>query len=187
MATSTPWGKSDHTHKITAGITFYGTPSHGVFKVSSKLNQLIPEYMREESGWYEEDCDYAKVVAVFPEFFDEKERDAAKDVFKGYFPDEYEKFYAVTLAPGESHAKDERQFYADHAQDWLVVAAWGHWHPAVPNGMVGVRAIVGGRERGYEYKEYKYFLVPDSEYGNAGGRFSFVVDPAKHKEIPAIT
>jgi len=187
MATSTPWGKSDHTHKIAPGITFYGTPSHGGIKVSEKQNQLIPEYMREASGWYEEDCDYAKVVAVFPELFDDKEREAAKEVFAGYFPDEYEKFYAVTLAPGESYAKDQRQFYADHAQDWIVVSAWGHWHPAVPKGMVGVMAVVGGRdERPYKQKEQKYFLVPDSEY-EVKGKFGFVVDPARHQEIPAIT
>ena len=184
MATSTPWGKSDHTHKIAPGITFYGTPSHGGIRVSAKLNQLIPEYMRQESGWYEEDCDYSKVVAVFPELFDDKEREAAKEVLAGYFPDEYEKFYAVTLAPGESYEKDKRQFYADHARDWIVVAAWGHWHPTVPKGMVGVLAVVGGRESGNT--ERKYFLVPESEYA-VKGKFGFVVDPAKHQEIPAIT
>ena len=142
--------------------------------------------MRQESGWYEEDCDYAKVVAVFPELFDDKEREAAKEVFAGYFPDEFEKFYAVTLEPGQSYEKDKRQFYADHAQDWIAVAAWGHWHPAVPKGMVGVTAVVGNRENDCGRPCRKYFLVPESEYA-VKGKFGFVVDPAKHQEIPAIT
>jgi len=64
MATSTPWGPSQYADKLARGVTMYGTAGHGGIKVSDKLNREIPPEFRNESGWYEEDCE-----AVIPLYF----------------------------------------------------------------------------------------------------------------------
>jgi hypothetical protein len=70
--------------------------------------------MRRAGGWYEEDCDWAIVATVFPEAF--KGRDvgtttkdpleAARSTLRNWHPDSYERFYSVTLQPGESFKRD---------------------------------------------------------------------------------
>jgi len=69
MATQTYWGKSQTAKKITDGIIFYTTASHGGFHVSKKLNQQIHWGWRREDGWYEEDCEWSIVVLTFPTLF----------------------------------------------------------------------------------------------------------------------
>jgi len=40
----TPWGLSDSVKKVTEGILYVTTPSHGGFKVNEKLLSLIPSH-----------------------------------------------------------------------------------------------------------------------------------------------
>lgn len=67
----TPWGLADHIERVDGNITFYGTPSHGGYKVQDE--SAIPEALRKTAhgwaGWYEEDCDAAIVVAFYPDAF----------------------------------------------------------------------------------------------------------------------
>ncbi len=65
-STHTPWGKADYANQYTRGIIFYGTPSHGGFKVSNGMNAKMPDVLRNEDGWYEEDCEWAKVAFFLP-------------------------------------------------------------------------------------------------------------------------
>ena len=74
--THTPWGTADSHEHIAEGIDFYGTPSHGGFKLSAERNAKVQEILRQRSfgqqgmkGWYEEDCDACIVMATFPEYF----------------------------------------------------------------------------------------------------------------------
>jgi hypothetical protein len=46
MATSTPWGAAQNSYRIAPGIINYSTASHGGIHVASKLNAMIPEFMR---------------------------------------------------------------------------------------------------------------------------------------------
>lgn len=114
MSTHTPWGTADHVDRYQRGITWYGTPSHGGFKVCKTLNEQIPEYMRDKGGWYEEDCDWAIVATVFPAAFighdkdPEKTLQHARDTLRNWHPDAYERFYGVTLEPGESYIRDNQ-------------------------------------------------------------------------------
>lgn len=62
----TPWGRSDYAKEYAPGIVWYGTPSHGGFKLDRERNAAVPDYMRREGGWYEEDCDWAIVATVHP-------------------------------------------------------------------------------------------------------------------------
>lgn len=185
MATRTPWGMSDSQTVKTRGIIFYGTPSHGGFHVCHSLNGLIPEYMRRESGWYEEDCDWAIVAVSFSQLFDEKELELARQTLRSYEPEAYEKFYNVVLKPGESYAKDQKQFHLDHANDYLALAAWRVPYKGIPEGTVGVFAGRGGRLTNGRYPEdTAHFFVPAKEY-DSRGNFPFVIDESRHLRVPA--
>lgn len=142
--------------------------------------------MRDPGGWYEEDVDWSIVAVIFPDAFSEEQRQRAMDTFRNWKPDAFERFYLEVIPEGQSHVKDEQRFREEHKNDFIVVAAWGDWHKAVPEGMVGVFAGRGGRTaRGAYPKDVAYFLVPEEEYDQASP-FGFVVDPKRHKKIKAI-
>ena len=182
----TPWGKSDYSKSYGRGVIFYGTPSHGGFHVSTKFNKTIPDHLRRADGWYEEDCDWCLVATAFPDRFNEQELVDAKGTLKNWYPEIFEKQYNCVLQPGESFKKDEKQFLLDHANDYLALSAAGDWHENVPEGMVGVFAGRGGRKDNGQYPDdCKNFLVPEEEY-KISKRFSFVIDPSRHQEIPKL-
>jgi hypothetical protein len=105
MATQTPWGKADHVSKVTRGIIFYGTPSHGGYHVSKTLNARVDPAWRNALGWYEEDCDWAIVVLTFPEYFPSQTIEQAHYSGRNWHPDAYEKVMGVTLLPEESYLR----------------------------------------------------------------------------------
>ena len=87
---STPWGVSDHEAKKAEGITLYETPGHGGYKVSAKRMKAIqskfPGLKTFAGGnWFEEDCDWAYVVATFPELWDTKTIEIANETVKRYY------------------------------------------------------------------------------------------------------
>ena len=171
-------------------MMFYSTPGHGGFHVSELLLATMPEALRGPTfsgpGWYEEDCDAVLVMVAFPERFTPEEvANADASLKNGYLYDRWEKFHGRELAPGESRAKDEMHWYAEHKKDLIVTAAWGDWHEEVPSGMVGVCARPGGHTTAANRTTDRYFLVPNEEY-DAKGKFGFIVDPAKHKEVGRI-
>lgn len=99
MATSTPWGPSDYTKSFARGITFYGTPSHGGFKVSAgRLKKMHPALIdmgwagMGERGWFEEDCSWCAVALAFPECFDDLMVEAAHQTAQSTYPAEYKSF-----------------------------------------------------------------------------------------------
>ena len=86
-----PWGKIQSTQQIAPGITKYSTASHGGYHLTPDLNSKVPELLRKatfgglgEKGWYEEDIDWAIVVYVFDEHFDEKIKLAAIECLKQF-------------------------------------------------------------------------------------------------------
>lgn len=78
----TPWGKSQYQETFGVGVTFHETPSHGGFKLSEGKNNQVPDAFRNANGWYEEDCEYWKVVLTFPELFHTGEILSRLDVFQ---------------------------------------------------------------------------------------------------------
>jgi hypothetical protein len=185
---SSPWGAIQTRKKLAAGIWSVSTAGHGGIKLSRERNASMPDYMRSEGGWYEEDCQWSIAAVVFPLGFqrvikiegkpDRSEYDIAVDTLRNWYPAHYERFFDRVLAPGESMVKDEDQFKKDNVGNFVVSAAWGSWATWVPKGMVGVsvRRASDGKEQG--------FLVPAEEY-NARRGF-FVIDLERHKtvEIP---
>ena len=109
MGTSTPWGMSDYSKKFGPGITFYGTPSHGGFRVSIGKLRKMPIILQglhfPQPGWFEEDSAYCAVMIAFPEYFSEEDVTNAKATLKNWYPDEYEKFYGEIIPDGESFVR----------------------------------------------------------------------------------
>ena len=65
----------------------------------------------------------------------------------------------------QQYLAQKELFQAEHANDYLVLSAFGDWHKDVPKGSVGVFAGKGGRTREGHYPEdTKWFLVPQAEY-----------------------
>jgi hypothetical protein len=180
-----PWGAIQHVTPIIDGVCFVSTASHGGVKLDRRRNAAIPSYMRRAGGWYEEDCDYSIPFVVFADEIPEENRAKAdaKRTLAAWHPDEYERFFGETLKPGESYMKDERQFRNDHGHHWLGIAASGSWHATVPDGMVGVFAVLGGRDKHGQYsgRPARSLLVPDAEYANRSNFGWWTDDPDKYE------
>lgn len=186
----TPWGAADSATNLISNLGSVSTPGHGGMRVGPERNALIPAYMREDSGWYEEDCDWAIPVAVFEEellacgdswiagVIAEGEH---KRTLRQWHPDAYERFYGETIPPGESHIKDERTFHEEHAADLVTTAAFGDYDGA-PEGMLLVAARLSGHGPAGEGSPTRHFLVPQTDY-DARNRFGMVIDPAAHPEV----
>lgn len=192
----TPWGPAQTARHLAPAIGWVTTAGHGGCVISRSRLELMPEHLRLDGSlpgdglFFEEDVEWCRVFVAFEaELLESSDEHTVKCIREGhhtdslreYYPDAYEAHFGVTLLPGQSRVKDERAFYAEHADDLIVSSAFGDWHANVPQGMVGVVARVGGRGHGGGGVE-RYFLVTEDEY-DARGRFGFVIDPARHEEI----
>lgn len=178
---SSPWGGVQKATEYGPGVWSVSTASHGGFQLSPERNALVADYWRTGDGWYEEDCDWSIVAVTFPDLFTETWVAQARQSLRHWQPDGYEKHFGVTLAPGESHKKDERAFWNRHAADHVVRSAWGDQMAWVPEGFVGVCAAISDRTGQSAGFDERWFLIPEDEYQlrNHG----FVVDRARHQEI----
>ena len=185
-----PWGTVQEVYPVIPGMIFVSTAGHGGIKLSRQFNAKMPAYLRKPGGWYEEDCEWSLVFAVF-----EKEilstpgidschigviqKEQHKGTFRSYYPDQYERFYGVTLKPGESYSRDRQIFEKEHANDFVVVSA-----VSTKNGFVRCTATRGGkRESGAEKRTY---LVQSEEY-DTRGKFSFVIDEDRHSRLSDVS
>lgn len=184
----TPWGLADHVEEVAPGIKKVHTPGHGGLKLNRATNAAMPPALRQAGGWYEEDCEWAKVAVVFPEAFSEEVREIALKTLKNYFPDAYEAWSGKVLPPGESRSRDEQEFYKAHSDEWIVFSAssGSSWDP-VPEGFIKVTAAPGGRPGNFLPKISKSFLVPKDEYSAAcsQNKFAPIFDPEKYQEAGA--
>lgn len=104
VATATPWGASQTTHKVMNGLTWYSTAGHGGLCVSKGLadKKLSPNARAEGikyagSYWYEEDCqwcipmyenpDWLKLMLERKIFSYVPTMDELKSRIERYFPD----------------------------------------------------------------------------------------------------
>lgn len=177
IPTDTPWGAAQTTKELREGITFVSTAGHGGFHVAPEQNAKIPGYMREESGWYEEDADWAIVATVFPEIFCDEDRARAEDTLRNWHPDAWESWTGHKLAAGQSSMRDRIQFDMDHKDVQVVIAAWGGPMNGVASGQVLVCAKTGGRRTDgsiWQGARESWHLVPAADYA-ARGPFGFVV------------
>lgn len=176
----TPWGCADFAYEYAQGIVRHSTPSHGGFHLDAERNAFVHAQWRDAGGWYEEDCDWAKVAAAFPLLFTDEERRAAEESLRHWQPDAYERIRGVTLAPGQSYLKDKRCFQREHAAHWVVISAT---RSAQRLGYVECVATLGANRGAGEERR---FVIPKDEY--EPGPFGFVIDPSRHEtcEPPSV-
>jgi hypothetical protein len=172
MRVGTIWGTSQQSYRYADGILCHSTAGHGGFQLSAECNTQVNATLRNDDGWYEEDAEWAKVAFTFPELFAAYERKHADKSLRNDCPDAWEHLHGLTIQPGESRTKDERQFHLDHQADWIVVSAiTSRLHP----GFVECIAKLGGNQA---LKDVRQYLVPSSEY--QAGRFGFVIEESRH-------
>jgi hypothetical protein len=179
---SSPWGPVDQVETLAPGLHDVGTASHGGFLLSPEMNARVPEALRLESGAYEEDCDWARVVVAFgAEYFSEDLMKRARETLKSWAPAAYEAHFGEAIRPGESLVRDREVFMRVHAADLVVFSAVQLQNRTV-NGEPAVLARASlGAKRQDGTPEFE-FLVPASEYA-ARDRFGFLIDPARHERV----
>jgi hypothetical protein len=170
---NTPWGPSQGDTIYAEGVVSHTTAGHGGFKLSAERNRMVHPVLRRESGFYEEDAEWAIVALTFPDLFTVFERKCADETVRNCWPDAWEVIFGRVLPPGESREKDRRVFEQHHANDWVVISALrSDHHP----GMTEVIATRGGK-RDRDVQERR-FLVPSADYN--AGPFGFVIDESRH-------
>lgn len=172
---STPWGPAQTSELYSKGVVFHSTAGHGGFHIDAGRNEAMHPALRNEDGWYEEDCEWAKVATAFPELFTAHERRIAERTLRNALPDAWEAVHGRTLDPCDSFEKERRQFLADHAADWIAVSAI---RSNDRDGMIEVAAKLGGDRAA---PVLRCFLIPSDEY--LVGRHGFVVDLTRHEEV----
>ena len=164
----TPWGESHNKVKIITGVNFYSTARHGGYKVFKRLNNLIPENLRNENCWYEEDVEFCIPYIFIPELKqDLKTYNAAIYSFKNFYPDDYEKVFNTKLIIGESYKRDQETFYKRNVNNWVGISAI-----KVSDDKVKVVASIGGK-RGNDIPKKEFFVDAD-EYKNRS-QFGYVI------------
>lgn len=122
----TPWGRADFAKMLCDGIGTVGTPSHGGIRLSPERNEQIPQPFRSESGWYEEDCEWA-----IPFFFFAADIQAGGDEYAlknlasdtprrtliNWWPDAWQEHFGVTLTESESYVLKSRAAGESWAQE----------------------------------------------------------------------
>jgi hypothetical protein len=151
---ATPWGPADDARTVAEGIVSVSTPSHGGIWVSEARQLQMPRAFRQQGNWYEEDCEWALVAASFPsEFraaFGDKTVESAERTIKNAWPERWEAFTGMPLAPGESAKRTRIALVEAHLDHRFVICAFGDWHAAVPKGMVGVITVAGETQLDWE-------------------------------------
>lgn len=189
----TPWGPAQTAYHLAPGIVSVGCSQHGGVKLSPERNRLVPRALRNDSGWYEEDCEWAIAAMTHPEAFVaqgesiETTRDHAEKTVIDWFPEKYEAATGKELLLGASLMKDKKTWHEIHADDEIAVSARG-WGDDCPEGMVIVSVCRGGRgERGENLKNSRDILVPVEDYQDPDLKFpigrhagSFIADPLKN-------
>jgi hypothetical protein len=185
--TETPWGPSQTQKTYAPGIISYSTAGHGGFHLDPEQNLKIDSRWRNEDGWYEEDCEWAKVAFTFPEAFRPSDVLAAKETLKNDYPHGYGQISGIPVNLGESSTLREEIWQAEHKNHLQVISAMGDWCTSVPDGMVGVVMILpsklDSRTHQHDKADERYFLVPAAEY--TGGHF-VIEDEKKYHEIPSL-
>ena len=175
-----PWGAIDSVTELAPGAWFVTTPSHGGIKLDLKRFPMPKEFQlhhMNELGWYEEDCEAALVVIVYPSLFKPGALEEAEFMVKSVYPHEYMAYTKIEVKLEESYQLRKEKFAVDHKNDWVVVSALG-----MQDGNVKCIAALGGRDNNYHYDRVKAFIVPKEEYNP--GENGFVIDTKRHKEVP---
>jgi len=172
---STPWGAPQHTEFLARGVFSVITAGHGGIKVADAFNQRIPEYLRNEDGWYEEDCDWCLVALAFPDLFSDADVESAKKTLADYYPNAFEAHFGYRPTAEQSHVVAREEFDRQHRDHWQIYSARGEGRFVLGHGRVG------GREG---HGPERLFIVPRDEYRRREAGMNFVIDDDRHGPVP---
>ena len=149
--TSTPapvhtlWDTPDTAIQRLPGIWFVTTPSHGGFVLSDERQAAMPDALRLDSIYYEEDVNWSLVIVGFEtEFAAQKdplfgiERDLAHQTARHWRPMQYGAFTGEVISPSDSYVLKKVTLYEAAIGEIGVRSASGDWADWVPKGKVGV-------------------------------------------------
>ncbi len=187
----TPWGEPHSIRVVAEGVVRYTTGGHGGYYLSAERVASMPDGLRpkeldaDRGAWFEEDEEWALVALAFPMYFEEDAIQSARRIVLNWMPEIWEAWTGETVTPAMSYRRARDVFLERHKDDQIVVSAFGSWERTVPNGMVGVVAVTGGRSSGTLNPPLTYWLVDETEYAEArkepGYTGDFVIDPARHQ------
>lgn len=124
---NTPWGLSQGATIYAEGVVAHTTAGHGGFKLSAKRNVQIHTVLRRDSGFYEEDAEWAIVALTFPDLFTAFERKCADKTIRDCWPDAWEAIFGRSSLPvnpwrkiaarggRRDHGVEERRFLVPSA------------------------------------------------------------------------
>lgn len=87
---SSPWGTIEEKYTLGGSMVYVRTKEHGGVYVPPELNAQIPDELREEDGWYEEDVAQAIPRYFLAEHLPEDiriDREKVFGIMKGFMPD----------------------------------------------------------------------------------------------------
>lgn len=120
----TPWGIYSEKNIVAPGIIWYETPSHGGYWLSPERQVQMEKIAGTTQEWFEEDCEAAKVEAVFKEFFDQK---SAAARLRNTFPELMKRLF--NLSPEEYDAEmhsNALKAFRSQPDTWFAVDQLGH-------------------------------------------------------------
>ena len=90
----TPWGPAQSVTRVGPDDTiwFIETASHGGYRLYQKALDKMPANLKMSSqfykndGWFEEDCEWARVALAFPELFPSEAQKTAKATLRAVHP-----------------------------------------------------------------------------------------------------
>ena len=169
-----PWGRVDHHSPIgDLGFHHHSTPGHGGIYVPPSMLAKMPAPYRNSDGWYEEDCEWAKVALSFPSGISERELDQARKTAINWFPKEFMQVTGISLNPEDSSTLAKELFHSVNQNNFIVICAMGsgpcfssQGRIDIPEGMVGCHAVKGGHNDTGSYAESdtRWALVSSAEY-----------------------
>ncbi len=176
---STLWGNPDTAVQILPGIWEVTTPSHGGFVLSDERQAAMPDALRIDGVFYEEDCDWALVIVGFETEFTKLpvvgaslRTENARASVRVWHPHRYAAFTGEVVPVNESNILRRRAAYQAVIGEYVSTAAFGDWADWVPTGKVGV---VGRRVESVDacgFARYSgepiYGLVEKARYAERG-------------------
>jgi hypothetical protein len=141
----TLWDTPDMATQRLPGVWWVKTPSHGGFVLSDERQAAMPEALRLESVYYEEDVNWTLVILGFEaEFATLKdphfdiERSIAHQTARHWLPHRYGAFTGQMVTPSDSYVLKKVETVEAAIGEIGVRSAFGDWADWVPAGKVGV-------------------------------------------------
>ena len=187
MSVQTPWGESVLSEKVSRGIIRYTTADGGSgFHLTTRENQKILWFLRNEDGWYQEMHEWYIPAIQFRDRFarfisssglngEDYIRDAF-EYFKKHKPDQYLQFQ-VNKEKTTMESEESVKAAAEHGYRWVARSAV--IDPQYPAGLMLAEAVLG-IDYGDAKAPVRHFLVGEKEWE---AEKLLVIDPGAH--IPA--